>query len=91
MQIHDCIVKELYDLKSIAACIYLIERGRELEFSYKNVDCFISSDRAEKNYSLWYEEKEQSFDSMEELMFGAVIGSKTLYQIWEEITLGVLY
>ena len=41
--------------------------------------------------TVWYEVKEQSFDSMEELMLGAVIGSKTLYQIWEEITLGVLY
>lgn len=91
MPIDDCIVKELYNLKSIAACIYLIERGRELEFSYNNVDYFISGDGSEKKYSLWLNKKEQLFDSVEELILNAVIESKTLYQIWSEITLGVLY
>lgn len=36
MDIHDYIADELFRIKSVAACIYLLERGRELEFTYNN-------------------------------------------------------
>lgn len=40
MDIHDTIVKELFDYKSVSAFIYLIDHGRELDFTYNKKECF---------------------------------------------------
>ena len=40
--LHDFIVKEFECTKSLSALIYLIDRGRELEFSIHGAEYFIS-------------------------------------------------
>ena len=42
MDIHDLIVNELFNKKSIAALIFLIDCGRELEFKMNGKEYFIS-------------------------------------------------
>ena len=91
MDIHDYIADELFRIKSVAACIYLLERGRELEFTYNNKEYFMSGDGSAKSYSLWLGKEEQAFDSMEALLPEADIETKKLYQVWADIKLEMLY
>lgn len=87
----DLIVNELYEKQSLAACIYLVMRGRELEFSYKENECFLSKDGSKKEYSLWIGKQEQAFESLEELLQKALIDNVKLMEIWQDIELGILY
>ncbi len=48
--------------------IYLIERGREVQFSFRGKEYFISNDKSQKYVSLWEGQNEQSFDSVEALL-----------------------
>ena len=73
MHIHDLIVNELFNQKSIAALIFLIDCGRELEFKIKGKEYFISCDNSKKYVSLWENKNEQSFDSVLELIKNATI------------------
>ena len=68
MDLYDLIIHELEVKKSLAALIYLIERGRELEFTVNGMEYFLSRDHAAKYVSLWNKHHEQSFDSIEELI-----------------------
>lgn len=48
MTLHDIIVEELIVNKSLAALIYLICQGRELEFAVEGKVYFISCDKSKK-------------------------------------------
>ena len=48
MVLHDIIVQELFDMKSLAALIFLINAGRELGFSLEDELYFISCDSSKK-------------------------------------------
>ena len=89
--IHDILVKELFDFHSMAAMIWLVDRGRELEFTYGNKKGFISKDKSAKHVSLWIEENEQAFASTEELIINAIINGETFISIWNEIQLETLF
>lgn len=91
MDIHDKMVEELFNNKSLKALIYLIEHGRELEFKYNNMECFISKDNSNRFVSVWVDKKEQAFDSIEALIEKAEIDNGLFEDIWEDITLGVLF
>lgn len=91
MDIHDKMVKELFDTKSVTALAFLIDSGRELEFKYEDKTCFISRDNSAGSVSVWVEKEEQAFDSVEELMDKAEIGSVPLKNIWQECEWGILY
>lgn len=91
MNVHDLIVKEFERTKSISALIYLIERGRELEFSLYGREYFISCDRSQKYVSLWDNRNEQSFDSMEELLENAVISDSVLLSVLPEIHIETIF
>lgn len=88
---HDLIVQELENTKSLAALIFLIERGRELEFSYNGGGYFISRSRAQRFVSLWDRQNEQSFDSVEELIENAVIGNQSLMSVWKDVNIETLF
>ena len=47
--------------KAVAALVYLLSNGREIEMEYRGKALFASSDNSRDNYSLWVEETEQSF------------------------------
>lgn len=89
--IQDLIVSELFDKKSIAALIYLIDKGRELEIKYCNTSAFISMDGSSKHCSIWIDKNEQAFDSVEELFNNAIINGKILNDVWEKTVFETLY
>ncbi len=91
VHLHGLIEEELENKKSLAALIWLINQGRELEFRIGTTECFISMDRAEKYVSLWAEGEEQSFDSMEQLIGNATINGKTLMASWDEAVIETLF
>lgn len=90
MNIHDIIANEFVETKSIASFIYLIELGREVELLYKEHSLFISRDGAKKALSIWVDEDEQSFNSVEELLLDGQIFGKNILEIWNEIEINSL-
>lgn len=73
MCLHDLIVKEFGQTKSLSALIYLIEHGREIEFSFEGRRYFLSRSNSQKRVSLWNNQEEQSFDNIEQLIEKAMI------------------
>ncbi len=91
MCLHDIIVEELIEKKSLAALIYLICHGRELECEIEGKEYFISCDKSEKYVSLWNNQNEQSFYSVDELIENATIGNSSFLSIWEKSTIKTLF
>lgn len=91
MDLHSIITDELFKNKSIAAFIWLICQGRELEFSYNEMEAFISKDNSKSFVSLWINSDEQDFKSMEELFENATVEGQKLCNIWENVVLGYLF
>ena len=91
MNMHDKLVLELFNNKSVKALIYLIKHGRELEFKYADKICFISKDNSLKSVSIWIGKDEQAFDSVEELLKKMKINNDSFETIWNECELNVLY
>lgn len=89
--LHDLIVTELLEQKSLAALIYLINSGRELEFNVNDKQYFISRDKAEKYVSIWDKINEQSFDSVAELIENAIIGDKPFLSVWKDVEIETLF
>ena len=84
MDIHDSIVNELFNKKSLAALIFLIDCGRELEFKMNGKEYFISRDSSKKYVSLWENKNEQSFESVLELIENATIENICFFAAWEQ-------
>ena len=91
MDIHDLIVNELFENKSLSALIFLIDCGRELEFEVNEKEYFISCDSSKKHVSLWENKDEQSFDSVLELIKNATIENVCFLTAWQEAELKYLY
>lgn len=89
--LHDMISDELCDKKSIAALIWLISQGRELEASYQKITFFISSHNSTGRASIWMDKHEQAFSSMEELIESAEINGNKLIDIWNDIHIDTLF
>lgn len=73
MCLHDLIVEEFEQTKSLSALIYLVEHGREIEFSFEGRRYFLSRSNSQKRVSLWNNQEEQSFDNIEQLIEKAMI------------------
>ena len=91
MELHDRIVRELLEQKSFAALIWLIEHGRELEFSVDGVPCFISRSGSDQHVSLRVDGNQQAFDSMEQLIETASIGQNSFMTLWNNIQINTLF
>lgn len=91
MDLHDFITNELFEKKSLAALIFLIDRGRELEFNLNRNKYFISRDSSEKYVSLWANKNEQSFDSICELIENASLENMCFLAAWEQAELEYLF
>lgn len=91
MELHDRIVEELDRTKSLSALIWLVERGRELEFSVGEKTYFLSRSRAEKYVSLWDSQREQSFDSAEELLENALVSELPFLTAWENARIETIF
>ena len=88
--VHDLIVNELFEKRSLAALIFLIDCGRELEFKVNGNKCFISCHGSKKYVSLYVNE-EQSFDSVSELISDATIEDMKFLVLWEQAELEYLF
>lgn len=91
MHVHDLIVNELFDKKSLAALIFLIDFGRELELNMNEKKYFISRSGSNNYVSLWENQKEQSFESVLELIENATIENMCFLSVWEQMELEYLY
>ena len=92
MCLHDLIVKEFERTGSVSALIYLIEHGREIEFSFEGKKYFLSGSNSEKNVSLWSDQKEQSFYSIEELIEKAEVpDAAALLDVLPEVHLETIF
>lgn len=92
MDLHDRIAKELLNQKSLAALMYLLEKGRELECFYQDKHLFLSRYGSKNTCSLCIDGKEEeSFDGAEELVEKARIDGKPFLETWDEIKLSTLF
>ncbi len=91
MCLHDLIADEFARTKSLSALIYLIERGREVQFSFRGKEYFISNDKSQKYVSLWEGQNEQSFDSVEALLEHAALANSALLSVWPEVQIGTVF
>lgn len=91
MDVHERIVKELFETKSLAALLFLVEQGRELEFKVNGKECFISQHGSKQYVSLWLDQGEQSFDSVSDLIEQASIGDMDFLTAWEQAELAYLF
>ncbi len=91
MDLHDIFVRELLETKSLEALRYLIQAGRELEFTVHGACCFLSRSGSAKDVSLWVGNIEQDFDSMEELLEYAQIDGHAFRSIWGQAEIGFLF
>ena len=88
---HEDMVKALLDEKSLAALIYLLDAGRELEFKVKDTVYFVSKDKAQKYVSIWKGQEEQSFDHAYDLIEHAIVEGSQFYSIWKEVEITALF
>ena len=91
MELHDRIAEELDRTKSLAALIWLVQRGREVEFTVEGRGWFISRSRAERFVSLWDSQTEQSFDNVEELLENAAISGTPLLTAWKDARIETIF
>lgn len=89
--VYDLIENELFEKKSLAALIFLIDGGRELEFNVNGIKCFISCSNSEKYVSLYINKVEQSFDSVLQLIDDAMISDMKFFVAWEQAELECLF
>ncbi len=89
--LHDYLADELCNNKSLGALTYLLEKGREFEFTHKGVICFISRSETQKEVSIWIDKKEYAFDNIEQLAESKIFEKKTLLEIWDEIEIETLF
>ena len=71
--------------------IYLIEKGRELEFSYNGHKCFISPSETRKKVSVWIDKIEYPFENITNLIESELFDGKSMLEIWDEIEIETLF
>lgn len=91
MGLHDLIVQELENTKSLAALIWLVERGREVEFTLDGSEYFLSIHKSKKVVSLWDKGTEQSFESMEQLLEKAVLDRRAFLDAWKDAKIETIF
>jgi len=91
MNVHDMIIHELEQTKSLAALVYAVERGREVEFTTGGTGYFLSRHKSQKAFSLWDDRTEQSFDSMEELIENAEIPGRPFLAAWRDANITTIF
>ncbi len=91
LDLHDFIVNELFEKKSVSALIWLIEQGREAEIKIDGTKIFISKHISAGKVSLCQNKKEQTFESVEELIEKAVINNKMFLETWDSAIVETLF
>ena len=89
--LYERIENELLKQKSLAALIYLLESGRELECEIGGEIYFITKSNSPQYISLWHNGTEQSFESIEELLENAVLAGETFLRLWDKMNIVTLF
>ena len=89
--LHDKYEQDFFENRTISSLKYLIENGRELEFTINNHSCFISKYGSKQEFSLWIENKEQSFYSFDNLVEQAKIDGILFSKLISEIEIITLF
>ena len=89
--LYERIENELLKQKSLAALIYLLESGRELECEIGGETCFITKSNSPQYISLWHNGTEQSFESIEELLENAVLAGEAFLHLWDKMNIVTLF
>ena len=89
--LHDRMVQELYEKKSLPALAYLIEAGRELEVTYRGREYFLSRDTQVAYVSLCQGERETGYGSIPLLLEQASLDGVPFRDAWPEVVLGTLF
>lgn len=87
----DQMEQELFEKHSLTALVYLIECGRELEFEVHGHTCFLSKYETSQNFSLWVDQKEQSFSSMAALLKRGQVHNAGFVSVWEKSKIITLF
>jgi len=88
---HDEMAAALLEEKSLAALVYLIDHGRELEFMSGEHTYFVSRDKAAKYVSIWQGEQEQSFDHVYDLIEHAEVEGQPFFKMWKDCEISTLF
>ena len=91
MELHDRIAAELADNKALAALVWLVQRGREVEFTAGGREWFLSRSGAERYVSLWEGGVQQSFDTVEELVENAVVAGQPFLSAWADARIETIF
>lgn len=78
MDLHNIITDKLFANKCFRSLIYLIDKGRELKFTYNWIECFILCSKFQSYVSLWWWKEERCYESIEKLMENSKIGEQKL-------------
>lgn len=87
---HDHRTEELFSNHSLEALVWLIDAGRELEFTFHGAECFISRSGSAQYVSLWCRHSVQSFPNMESLLHDAVLDGVPFLDAWDYTQLDYL-
>lgn len=88
--LYEMITDELFNNKSIAALLFLLQGGRELTFKYNNEELSITRD-GEKYYLNSSKDCIQTYDSAWQLLEDGKLGENKFLHVWKEIELITLY
>jgi len=89
-KLHDLIVAELINKRSIAALVFLIDAGRELEFSFGGTDFFISKDTKGHGIELAQGNHAEHFEDMHKLICCSTLVSVPFIDAWPNVSLNCL-
>lgn len=91
MDLHDQIAEELLEKKSLAALIFLVEQGRELEFTFHGKPYFITPHNQKEGVSLFCGKAEEEYPTVPLLLESAKLDGVPFLEAWPEVILGILF
>ena len=88
--LYELLLKEFWEKHSLAALLYLLDGGREINFTYKGYECGIFRDYG-KIYFDGKQIEEQTFSTAFDVLANAKIEGKLFCDIWEDIEIDALF
>lgn len=88
---HDLAVRDLRVHNSLDALAFLLEQGRELEFTFQEKSYFLSLFHSQKHVSLWCCGTEQPFENFKDLTVQATLDGIPFLTAWEQVHLDYLF
>lgn len=87
---HSRAAEALFHHHALDALCYLIEQGRELEFTYQDQAYFLSTSQSTGYVSLWQGKKEDAYSSMDCFLQTALLQDTPFLVAWADVELQYL-